>query len=61
MDLAVLHLSVAVRVTGDLVDSFAGYRSWGGLLNAAALILFVVNTAWSVATAGRAERASAPR
>lgn len=42
--LALLHASVAVRLAGDLVEPFARARSWGGLLNALALVLFVVNT-----------------
>jgi hypothetical protein len=42
--LILLHVSVAVRVAGDLIESLAAYRSWGGLMNAAALALFVVNT-----------------
>ena len=37
---ALLQASVLVRVCGDLVDDFAQYRAWGGLLNALALILF---------------------
>lgn len=43
--LLILHASVAVRLVGDLVDVFAQYRSWGGLLNAVALALFLANTA----------------
>ena len=46
---AVLHLSVAAHVAGDLVDSLAGYRSWGGLLNAVAMPAFVLNTASAIA------------
>lgn len=49
--LIALQLSVAVRVAGGLVDSLAGYRSWGGLLNAVALVLFVLNTLSSIVTA----------
>lgn len=41
--LATLHGSVALRLGGDLVDALAGYRSWGGLLNALAFLLFIVN------------------
>jgi len=51
--LALLHLSLILRVAGDL----AGYplwRQWGGLLNAAALLLFLLNTALAV------RRASSP-
>jgi hypothetical protein len=42
--LILLHGSVGIRVAGDLLEPLAAYRAWGGLLNAAALILFVVNT-----------------
>ena len=42
---ALLHASVAVRVTGDLFEDLARIRSWGGLLNAAALVWFVVTVA----------------
>ena len=42
--LVLLHASVAIRVIADLVDELARYRARGGLLNAAALLLFVVNT-----------------
>jgi hypothetical protein len=41
--LGVLHASVLVRVTGDLVDTLGRWRVWGGLLNAVALAVFVVN------------------
>jgi hypothetical protein len=41
---AVLHASVALRIAGDLVESLARLRAWGGLLNAIALLLFVANT-----------------
>src|SRR5262249_38606214 len=43
--LIALHASVALRLIGDLIEPLARLRSWGGLLNAAALLLFVVNTA----------------
>ncbi|HWI57741.1 MAG TPA: hypothetical protein VNZ22_10980, partial [Bacillota bacterium] len=38
-----LHLSLLLRVTGDLTGWAAG-RQWGGSLNAIALALFLVNT-----------------
>ncbi len=41
--LALLHLSLAVRLAGDAAASFE-WRSAGGLLNAAALVLFILNT-----------------
>lgn len=41
--LAILHLSLIARIGGDLlvIDPL---RSWGGLLNAAAMVLFLYNT-----------------
>ena len=48
LHVAVLHVSLAARVLGDLVEVLGRWRSWGGLLNAAALILFVVNTVRSI-------------
>jgi hypothetical protein len=45
--LALLHLSLILRVAGDLLLWMPG-RSWGGLLNTAAILLFLVNTAWAL-------------
>jgi hypothetical protein len=45
--LAVLHASVALRLAGDLAEPLARCRAWGGLLNAAALAIFVANVAGS--------------
>lgn len=42
-----LQLSVLARVAGDVLGS-AGLRRWGALLNALALLLFIVNTVWGV-------------
>lgn len=39
LPLAALHLSLGLRVAGDLADAVA-VRRWGGLLNAAAILLF---------------------
>ncbi len=55
--LAFLHLSLGVRLAGDLLLSFP-LRHWGGLMNVAALLAFFVGTAWS-ALAG-APRGGAP-
>ena len=41
--LALLHLSLAVRLAGDLAG-LADWRSLGGLLNALALAAFILNT-----------------
>lgn len=51
---AILHVSVLVRVVGDLVDSLGRLRPWGGMLNGIALLAFVLNVAVSVAAARRA-------
>ena len=45
--LALLHLSLVLRVVSDLLFWFDG-RKWGGLLNEVALLLFLVNTVVSV-------------
>jgi hypothetical protein len=37
-----------MRAAGDLVQDFASWRAWGGLLNAAALLLFIVINAIAV-------------
>ena len=48
MPLALLHASVAVRLIGDLAEEFGRWRAWGGLLNAAAIAMFVAMTIWSI-------------
>jgi hypothetical protein len=57
LHVGVLHLSVMLRVAGDLIDALGRWRVWGGLLNAAALLLFALNTGRSI-TAGRTLRLS---
>src|SRR5579885_137887 len=52
---ALLHLSLAVRIAGDLTGSYALF-SWGGLLNVLAIVLFVANTAGSIAFAAAPNR-----
>jgi hypothetical protein len=49
LHVGILHLSLILRVVGDLVDSLGRWRVWGGLLNAAALVLFMFNTGRSIA------------
>jgi hypothetical protein len=44
--LVLLHLSLLVRIAGDVAEWWAG-RRWGGLLNAVVLLLFLANTAYS--------------
>jgi len=41
--LVLLHLSLLLRIVGDLSFWLAG-RQWGGLLNVVALLLFLINT-----------------
>jgi hypothetical protein len=48
--LALLHASVALRLTGDFFEVLGRYRVWGGLLNAFALLIFVVNSVSSIAS-----------
>lgn len=48
LHVGMLHLSVVLRVTGDLVDVLGRWRVWGGLLSAIALLLFLINTARAV-------------
>jgi hypothetical protein len=43
-----LHLSLALRIAGDLCGSYPAYK-WGGLLNVFAVLLFVGNTARAIA------------
>jgi hypothetical protein len=44
---ALLHLSLVVRVIGNLADWFEG-RQWGGAVNGVAIGLFLLNTVWSM-------------
>lgn len=39
----ILHISLIARVVGDL-GALQGLRAWGGVLNAVALIVFLINT-----------------
>jgi hypothetical protein len=43
--LLLLELSLVWRIAGDCAGSFTAYR-WGGLLNVAAVLLFLANTAF---------------
>jgi hypothetical protein len=51
--LALLHVSLLLRVMGDLVQELTPLRAWGALLNAVAILLFVANTARSALLARR--------
>src|SRR5262249_14373783 len=55
---ALLHVSVAIRVIGDLIDTWGRLRPWGGLLNAVSLIFFIVNTGSSLASGLRSAKSS---
>jgi hypothetical protein len=60
--LILLHLSLILRVVGDLTLWWPG-RQWGGLLNALALVLFLVNAGRAILTAPakEANRMSRPQ
>jgi hypothetical protein len=64
--LALLHLSLLLRVAGDLAGAFE-LRRWGGLLNAVVLLLFLANTARVTRASARpqeemaADRQSSPQ
>lgn len=45
--LVLLHFSLLLRIGGDLFMSMPA-RSWGGLLNALAILLFIVNNAHAI-------------
>ena len=47
LHLALLHVSLLLRVAGDLAGWMPG-RSWGGTLNALAILLFLVATVSSI-------------
>ena len=50
--LALLHISLLMRIAGDLMIS-QPLRLWGGLLNGIALLLFILFNAYSVVKAKR--------
>jgi hypothetical protein len=58
--LALLHLSLAVRVAADLGE-WTGARQWGGLANGLAILLFLANTARAVRIGQSAEAETAQR
>ena len=49
LHVGVLHVSLILRLVGDLVDSLGRWRAWGGLLNTVALLLFLFSTGRSIA------------
>ena len=48
LPLVVLHASVAMRLSGDLIEALGRLRVWGGLWNAVAIGLFAATTAGSL-------------
>ena len=54
--LLLLHASLLIRVGGDLLELFQ-LRKWGGMLNAIAVLLFLVNTITSLRFRGAAAAA----
>jgi hypothetical protein len=54
-NLALLHASLALRILGDLGKWYT-LRSWGGLLNEVALLLFLGMTVSAVVSANRSAR-----
>ncbi|HET9913695.1 MAG TPA: hypothetical protein VFQ13_17515, partial [Anaerolineales bacterium] len=50
--LILLHLSLSLRVLGDLANQF-DIRRWGGFLNEIAILLFLVTTIYSILEARR--------
>jgi hypothetical protein len=56
---ALLHVSLGLRLGGDLTGSYPAYR-WGGLLNAITLLVFVGNSARAIASGRRQPAAGAP-
>ena len=53
LHVGLLHVSVLLRVIGDLVEVLGRWRVWGGLLNALTLLLFVFSTVRAVASGRR--------
>jgi hypothetical protein len=53
LHVGVLHVSVVFRVGGDLIEVLGRWRVWGGMLNAIALLLFVVGTVRAVISGWR--------
>lgn len=57
---ALLHLSLFLRIGGDLAHSYAAYE-WGGLLNVVAVLIFVGNTGHAVSSGILKGRQCMPR
>jgi hypothetical protein len=50
LHLLALHLSLCLRLWGDLASQ-PPVRAWGGLLNALAIVMFLISTAWAARSA----------
>jgi hypothetical protein len=57
--LVLLHISLFIRLLGDLTGQL-DVRRWGGLLNEVAILLFLAMTIYSIIRAGRPARSSTP-
>ncbi|MFO7312453.1 MAG: hypothetical protein C0P61_010360 [Bacillota bacterium] len=55
--LALLHASLVVRIAGDLL-ALPAVRGWGGLFNAIAIVLFLLNTIQAVRRGRKATAAA---
>ena len=55
--LALLHLSLVLRLSGDLIPFFPA-REWGGLFNGIAILLFLASTAITTLRAARSPAAT---
>jgi hypothetical protein len=51
-----LHLSLIVRIAGDLTGSFSAYR-WGGLLSVIALLMFLADSLYGMVAGQREAKA----
>jgi hypothetical protein len=49
--LVLLHLSLLLRVVGDIM-TWLPARQWGGLFNVVAILLFMANTGWAILRGG---------
>jgi len=51
LHLALLHVSLVLRIFGDFQETVA-LRQWGGLFNVVAIMFFLANNLWSAIHAG---------
>jgi hypothetical protein len=58
--IAMLHASLALRLVGDL-SAFTTLRTWGGTLNVASIVLFLLNTARAALAADLGGRLASER